>query len=101
MNVDPAALVQQLGGIGVAAVVVWLIVRQSKSDAQKQLDSALLRLVRLERKVERMQLRERAHASLLASHSQWDARAMAALPPEHAAALGAPPPLYLEDPQED
>lgn len=46
------------------------------------------------REVEALRAHDRAHAAVLQTHAGWDARALAAIPPEAAAGLGEPPPLY-------
>jgi hypothetical protein len=115
-------LVSTLGGVGVLAVVIWIIwrqLRQDKTGADAQVDAtalALLKEMRAERseiRAERAEVREeltqvrervaileedkRRHADVLQRHALWDTRAIGLLQqqdPTSTAALGDPPPLY-------
>ena len=86
-----------IGGVALFVLVAWIIYRQRNSDAAALLARTLERVTNLENRVDRFEDRERRHSVVLQEHATWDARAVGALSPEQAAALGSPPPLYPED----
>lgn len=116
MPSDLGPIAANIGGIGVLALVLWLVwrtYRQDKTGSDAQVDAtalALLRELREERKETREELagvRERVavleedkrrHADVLQRHAAWDARVVAVLQQTDASAavtaLGDPPPLY-------
>lgn len=59
------------------------------------------RVMSLESRLDKMERRERRQDTLIRSHTEWDSKVLAALPPETAASLGPIPPLYPIDEDED
>lgn len=55
------------------------------------------RVVELEKEVKALKAHDRAHAVVLQTHAEWDARALATIPADSAVTLGPPPPLYPPD----
>ena len=108
MPSDLGPIAANLGGIGVLALVLWLIwrtYRQDKTGADAQTDAHSVEFMKvvlseqgnLRERVALLEDRERRHAEVLQRHSSWDARAVAMLQTHDAAtlaALGEPPPLY-------